>query len=87
LIGGKTSHDSKPDVLASLFAAWNNPTASYNDRVAAIRAGTGGVPKLDATTVIDDGVRDDLIGGTSLDWFFVGLDDHLHGHKDGEAIN
>jgi hypothetical protein len=37
--------------------------------VAAIRAGTGGVPKLDATTVTDDGARDLLVGGAGLDWF------------------
>jgi len=87
LIGGSTTHDSKPTELSALFAAWNDPTASYNDRVAAIRAGTNGVPKLDSTTVIDDGVRDDLVGGASLDWFFAGLSDHLHGRKDAEAVN
>lgn len=87
LIGGRTNYDSSSALLTNLFAAWNNPATAYNDRVTAIRAGTGGVPKLDATTVIDDGVRDDLVGGSSLDWFFVGLDDRLHGRKSGEAIN
>ena len=27
------------------------------------------MPKLDATTVIDDGVTDVLVGGADLDWF------------------
>src|SRR5262249_43656557 len=58
LIGGSTTHDSKPTELSALFAAWNDPTVSFNNRVAAIRAGTNGVPALNSTTVIDDGVRD-----------------------------
>jgi hypothetical protein len=55
--------------------------------VAAIRAGTGGVPALNSTTVIDDGVRDDLFSGFGPDWLFVGTNDHTHGHTAGDVIN
>jgi hypothetical protein len=65
---------------------WNS-SASYNDRVAAIRAGTGGVPKLDATTVSDDGARDDLFGDQGLDWFFATGRDAIHGKKAAEQVN
>jgi hypothetical protein len=87
LIGGSTTHDSNPTDLAALFKAWNDPTVSFNDRVAAIRAGTNGVPALNSTTVIDDGVRDDLFGGFGPDWLFVGTNDHTHGHTAGDAFN
>jgi hypothetical protein len=60
---------------------------SYNDRVAAIRAGTGGVPKLDDAAVTDDGSRDDLFGGPGLDWYFSNDPDHVHGKKGAEQVN
>src|SRR5205085_11128839 len=68
-IGGTTAYDTNQAALMQLLGVWTGP-GSYNDRVAAIRAGTGGVPKLDATSVFDDGDRDDLHGGPGLDWFF-----------------
>jgi Ca2+-binding RTX toxin-like protein len=86
LIGGSTKYDGDPVSLDALFQAWNGP-GSYNDRVAAIRAGTNGVPKLDATTVIDDGVRDSLYGGPSLDWFFATPPDRVHHLKSDEFVN
>jgi hypothetical protein len=55
--------------------------------VAQIRSGTNGVPKLDATTVFDDGVRDDLTGGNGLDWYIATLPDVLHGRTSAEQIN
>jgi uncharacterized protein (TIGR03118 family) len=69
LIGGKTNYDADSASLLQILGVWTG-TGSYTTRVTAIRAGTGGVPKLDATTVTDDGVRDQLIGNGGLDWFF-----------------
>jgi hypothetical protein len=49
--------------------------------------GAGGLPKLDATTVVDDGVRDLLIGGRGLDWFFAAVNDLLTGKTAEEQVN
>jgi uncharacterized protein (TIGR03118 family) len=87
LIGGTTAHDGNPAVLRSLLTAWASTRTSYADRVATIRAGTGGVPKLDATTVSDDGDGDDLVGGTGLDWYFAAPTDRVHGRRSGEELN
>jgi uncharacterized protein (TIGR03118 family) len=86
LVGGQTAHDGDQAALVQILNAWNS-AASYNDRVAALRAGTGGVPKLDVTTVMDDGVRDDLVGGPGLDWFISQPPDRLHGRRGAEQVN
>ena len=72
--------------LELLLDAWNTGD-SYATRVAAIRAGTGGVPKLGSTTVFDDGVRDDLFGGPGLDWYLRPRADAIHGQKPDEQVN
>jgi hypothetical protein len=56
--------------------------------VAAIRAGTGGVPKLDSTTLIDDMAVDLLVGGHGLDWFIgISPPDIFAGINPSEAVN
>jgi hypothetical protein len=47
----------------------------YAARIDQLRNGTGGVPKVDATTVLDDGADDMLFGNQGLDWFFAGEGD------------
>lgn len=86
LIGGTTAHDANRTALTQISTAWNG-AGSYTDRVTAIRTGANGVPKLDATTVFDDGTRDDLFGGIGLDWFFAAPLDKVHGKGFGEQEN
>jgi uncharacterized protein (TIGR03118 family) len=86
LVGGSTAFDSDQASLQRIMDVWNS-NASYNDRVAAIRAGTNGVPKLDATTVSDDGSRDMLVGGRGLDWFFSMSPDRIFGKSSAEQVN
>ncbi len=86
LVGGSTAYDANQAQLMQILNAWNGP-GSYNDRVAAIRSGANGVPKLDATTVTDDGVRDDLFGGPGLDWFFATGPDRIHDKIGPEQVN
>lgn len=69
LIGGRTAHDGNTTALLQILGVWTNAD-SYEDRVAAIKAGTGGVPKLDATTVFDDAVFDLMFGLAGRDWFW-----------------
>ena len=71
LIGGATNYDANTAALLLILGEWTSTTDAYSVRVDKLRKGTGGLPKLDVTTVIDDGVRDVLIGGPGDDWFFV----------------
>jgi hypothetical protein len=82
LIGGTTAYDSQDQALTAILAEWRS-SRTYNDRVARLRAGTG-VPKLDATTVVDDLLANQLVGGGGLDWYFKGDNDVVSGRKQNE---
>jgi hypothetical protein len=45
------------------------------------------VLKIGGIAVSDDGVRDDLFGGSGLDWFVGELLDVFHGRQPNEKIN
>jgi uncharacterized protein (TIGR03118 family) len=84
-ISGTTAYDNNATALNQILAVWASAD-SYTNRVAALRAGVV-APKLDATTVTDDGVRDRFFGGPGLDWFFGALPDVLIGRVPAENIN
>jgi uncharacterized protein (TIGR03118 family) len=84
LIGGTTAYDTNQTALTQILSVWNS-SMSYNDRVAALRAGTG-APALDSTTVTDDGTRDDLFGGPGLDFFFATSPDVIHHKNASEQV-
>jgi len=85
LIGGTTAYDNQTAALLQILSEWesNDPHAV---RVDKIRSGSG-VPALNDSTVLDDGVRDDLFGGGGLDWFFAGASDKLQGKSSAEQVN
>jgi uncharacterized protein (TIGR03118 family) len=74
LIGGETTHDSNTADLLAILAEWTSAD-SYATRIDKLTNGTGGLPGLNSTTVIDDGVVDRLFGGPGQDWFFKGAHD------------
>ena len=74
LIGGETSHDNNNADLLAILAEWNSADP-YATRIDKLTNGTGGVPILNSTTVIDDGLADRLFGGPGQDWFFKGPHD------------
>lgn len=74
LIGGSTTHDADTAALQQIMAEWNS-TDSFNTRQTKLQTGAGGLPILDDTTVIDDGLHDHLFGGLGNDWFFAGTGD------------
>jgi len=86
VIGGSTTHDGNTAELLQILDEWTS-TDSYAARVDAVRNGTGGLPKLDNSTVTDDGLRDFLMGGPGLDWFFSGLADLMPGKLSAEQVN
>jgi uncharacterized protein (TIGR03118 family) len=85
LVGASTAYDANHAALLQILKEWNS-TDAFSDRVAALRAGNG-APKLDSSTVIDDGVRDDLFGGPGLDWFLGTLPDRVNHPTSGELFN
>ena len=86
LIGGATAYDDEVTALVQILTAWTS-TDAYDVRVATLQAGVGGVPKLDSTTVLDDGERDVLRGHAGRDWFFAGPGDALPDRRPDEQLN
>jgi uncharacterized protein (TIGR03118 family) len=86
LIGGSTAHDANAAALAQILAEWSSGD-SIESRVARLRSGAGGLPRLDETTVLDDAARDLLLGGPGVDWFFTGTGDHTHRKGAAEPVN
>jgi len=86
LIGGSTVYDGDTSTLLQILDAWTS-TDSYTTRVNDLRNGTGGAPILNAMTVTDDGLRDFLLGGAGLDWFFSGVSDLMPGKLSAELQN
>jgi len=76
LIAGATVYDNQTSALLQIQAEWTS-TDPYRTRIEKLRSGASGLPKLDATTVLDDGVVDILRGNRGLDWFFAGAADEL----------
>ena len=86
LIGGRTAYDSDTVALFRILGEWTQ-NDMYANRIDHLRNGTNGLPKLDATTVIDDGVRDTLDGDQGLDWFWAGVGDVVSDRTGGEQVN
>jgi uncharacterized protein (TIGR03118 family) len=86
LIAGTTAHDSNIPALLQILGEWTS-AHSYATRVANLRSGAGGLPKLDSTTVSDDGAVDTLRGNRGLDWFFAGPNDTLPDRQPTEEMN
>ena len=86
LIGGSTTHDGNTTELLQILDEWTS-TDSYTTRVDKLHNGAG-VPALNVTTTVtDDGLRDFLLGGAGLDWFFAGAQDLMPGKLSAEQLN
>lgn len=89
LIAGTTTYDANPAALQSLLAAWSGP-GTYEQRTAAIQAGTTALVVDGATpTVSDDGAIDRLNGVSGTDWFFANVTggDAISGKHPSEFVN
>ena len=81
LIGGTTAYDQEADMhsLIAVMDYWSNTTDDYFTRVNNLTTGNG-VPLLDATTVVNNGGGNTLIGNNSGAGemnLFYGLDPSL----------
>jgi len=74
VIGTFTAHDRNKDALMAMLAEWQSDTF-YLDRIrhlqGTLAGGLNGSFFLQATTVSDDGIRDNLKGGLGTDWFWA----------------
>jgi Ca2+-binding RTX toxin-like protein len=87
LIGARTLYDADEAALRRIVREWTSGR-DYGDRVTALRTGAAGLPPLTDATVIDDGSKDVIRGGTGLDWFFANLEqDHVVDRDAAEEIN
>ena len=91
LIGGTTVHDANKPAMTAILAEWTSGN-DYVTRVNHIRSGLGqsnGFSLTAGVTVIDDGVVDELFGGTGLDWFFNSgaANDRIRGRRAVERVN
>src|SRR5262249_11679847 len=77
LIGNSTVYDRNLSALLSVFAEWTS-SDSFSVRMNKLEQGLG-VPRLDASTVLEDSARDDVFGEADLDWFFATAADKVHG--------
>jgi Ca2+-binding RTX toxin-like protein len=71
LLGGTTLYDSAPQSLRAILAEWN-AGGSIDQRIGHLTNGgglNGSIVLTKGTTVLDDGARDLLFGGSGGDWF------------------
>ncbi len=91
LFSGTTTFETNRAALNALFAFWNRLDLDYATRLAQLRAGVAGVPKLDSNSVLQDDAIDTLTGGDGLDWHFAKLKapakDFITDLEPGEARN
>jgi len=79
LIGGTTTFETNRAVLDALSAFWSRTDLSFATRVAKLRAGVPGVPKLNASSVLQDSFTDKFFGkdfeefDNTPDWYFAKL--------------
>jgi hypothetical protein len=93
LIGGYTTYGNNATALIAIMAEWGRTDADYNTRVAHLLGtqpgGLNGSYLLNASTVLDNGVVDALVGGAGMEWFFAGTSgnnkDIIKNQRNGEV--
>ena len=86
LIGGMTSIDADAAALLQVLDELKS-NDSFGVRIDKLRNGTGGLPMLNTTTVVDDALRDMLQGGPGRDWFLTGINDKITGKHSEDIVN
>jgi Ca2+-binding RTX toxin-like protein len=85
LIGGRTTFSANLPVLRTLSIEWREPTRSYTDRIARLKAGVSGA-KIDASTIVDDLATDFYNGTADRDWFVKHNGDSLNDRTADETV-
>jgi len=88
LIAGTTAYDSNPAALYAIMQVWTS-TASYAQRIAALRSGNSSAGyKLDTTTIKATKSVDQLFACLGYDWFWdLSGKSQLVGRRPGILLN
>ena len=70
--------------IDSVMGEWTS-SRSYLQRVQRLSNGTGGLPRLSASTLSNDNRVDRLTGGSELDWFWAANNDVIEDRANGET--
>jgi Ca2+-binding RTX toxin-like protein len=70
LFSGPTTFENKLTALDALGVLWSRENLDFATRIAMLRAGVVGVPKLNNRSARRDRIIDTLTGGENLDWHF-----------------
>ncbi len=74
LIGNRVTFESNLDRVRTVQTEWLDLTKPILNRVNKIRQGfPNPATGLNATTVLDDGSQDTMVGSDGIDWFFATL--------------
>ncbi|MBI2806879.1 MAG: hypothetical protein HYX68_18015 [Planctomycetes bacterium] len=73
LFSGPTTFENNLTALDVLAAFWNRGDLDFATRVAQLRAGIPGLPRLNTQSAPPDTFIDTLTGGVDLDWYFARL--------------
>jgi PKD repeat protein len=75
VLGGITAHDTNVTALSAVRSEWVRTDVALQTRInhltGAASGGLNGTTVLTRSTVQDDGVADNLTGGTEGDWFLT----------------
>src|SRR5262249_48794841 len=94
LIGGTTEFDGDLATSSVIVDEWSRTDANYSTRIDHLfGTSTGGLNQiqgvdkyLNATTLHNDGVADDLYGEGGSDWFISWTGDRANDRKNGERL-
>lgn len=70
--------------IDSVMGEWTS-SRTYSQRVQRLSNGTGGLPRLSASTLSNDNRVDRLTGGSELDWFWAANNDVIEDRANGET--
>lgn len=70
--------------IDSVMGEWTS-SRTYSLRVQRLSNGTGGLPRLSASTLSNDNRVDRLVGGSELDWFWAANSDVIEDRANGET--
>jgi hypothetical protein len=91
LIAGATDYDANSPAnraaLCEIVDEWSSGSGGYVGRAAHLTAGVGpgGAIQLNASTITNDSVIDQLTGGNGRDWFLRGIQDIINGKAGNET--
>jgi hypothetical protein len=68
LIGNATIYDANDVALYQILQTWTVPGLSIDTRISYLKSGAVG-PRLNATTVLNDGAVDTVFGSIGANWF------------------